>query len=871
MAVFSDPDSAIATLMHQHVAQLLRVLVFFCLLAVLVYTIASPIDLSLLPLWLVVVIPLITAFLGALWLVHRQRIRQASWLIIGSLWIILTMTAALSRGIAAPAFAVLPIVVVMAGVLLGRQWAWVIALLSIGVGGLFVLFADQLQSPLLAHSPLSWLIAYSLYMLLGSYFIDQLMQHFHQSLRETEKELRERQTTEQHLRESEEKLARLFDFAPFAMIIVRLQDAMIINANAACREFFGVSSEQLIKQPISSLHWSQLSSKWPTIATTLHQQGSVYGVEFSFQRSDSTTCFAQLAAEIVEMPEGLCAIVAMQDVTPLQRANERLVELAARQEQLATLAREALANSNLDALFAAAAEQIGSTLLLNGIEIIELDPEGEVRVHTVWGNVPTAPLSIAFLRSLPADHPGWSCLPTELADRVADLGLSGAALPIRGNERLFGLLVAYAKAPLDAEIVFFLRSVANVLAVALERVYAEQERQQLETQMLQAQKLESLGLLAGGIAHDFNNLLTGIMGHTSLALLDLHPNHELQPHLVAIDQAAQRAAELCSQLLAYAGRGQRSLETVNLSTLVREMGGILHLPSHRSGHVTIHYDLVTDLPSVVVEASQIRQVVLNLLTNAIEAIGERGGSVTLRTRVVTLSATDLRRLNLTPTIPPGRYVTLTVSDTGIGMDEVTMRRIFDPFFSTKPKGHGLGLAAVQGIVRRHNGAIKVESVPGLGSSFTIYLPAASKEVAVAPGTVTKPITLQGTAFIVDDDVAVRTTLRRILERAGMVTVEAGDGRSALALLTESTLPITIALVDLAMPGMNGLELLDAIRQHEPQLPVLLMSGNAEQVVTGKLPIDRYTDFLPKPYRSHDLLTKISQLIQNATQRVPDEL
>jgi PAS domain S-box-containing protein len=868
MAVFSDPDSAIAIPMHQHVAQLLRVLIFFCLLAVLVYTLASPIDRSLIPLRLVVVIPLIAAFLVALWLVRRQRLRQASWLLIGSLWVILTITATLSGGITAPAFAALPIVVVMSGVLLGRRWAWIIALLSIGVGSLFVLFAGRVLSPPFVHSPMSWLIAYGLYLLLGSYFIDQLVQHFHQSLRETEKELRERQATEQQLRVSEEKLARLFDFAPFAMIIVRLHDEVIINANAACREFFGVSSEQLIKQPISALHWSQLPSQWPTIAATLHQQGSVYGVEFSFQRRDNTTCFAQLAAEIVEMPEGLCAIVAMQDVTPLRRANERLVELAAHQEQLATLAREALANSNLDALFTVAAEQIGSTLPLSGIEIMELDPEGEVRVHTVWGNVPTAPLSMAFLRSLPADHPGWSCLPKELADRVADLGLSGTALPIRGNERLFGLLIAYAAAPLDTEAVFFLRSVANVLAVALERLYAEQERHQIETQMLQAQKLESLGLLAGGIAHDFNNLLTGIMGHTSLALLDLHPNHELQPHLVAIDQAAQRAAELCSQLLAYAGRGQRSLEAVNLSTLVREMGGILHLPNHRSGNVTIHYDLATDLPSVVVEASQIRQVVLNLLTNAIEAIGDRGGSVTLRTGVVTLSATDLRRLNLTPTIPPGRYVTLTVSDTGIGMDEVTMRRIFDPFFSTKPKGHGLGLAAVQGIVRRHHGAIKVESTPGLGSSFTIYLPAAGKEVAVGPVTVTKPITLQGTALIVDDDVAVRTTLRRILERAGMVTIEAGDGRSALTLLTESTLPITIALVDLAMPGMNGLELLDAIRRHEPQLPVLLMSGNAEQVVTGKLPSDRYTDFLPKPYRSHDLLTKISQLIQNATRSIP---
>ncbi|MDW8405955.1 ATP-binding protein, partial [Chloroflexus sp.] len=344
------------------------------------------------------------------------------------------------------------------------------------------------------------------------------------------------------------------------------------------------------------------------------------------------------------------------------------------------------------------------------------------------------------------------------------------------------------------------------------------------------------------------------------------PNHELQPHLAAIDQASQRAAELCNQLLAYAGRGRRSLEPVDLSTLVREMGTILRLPVSRSGQVMITYDLAPDLPAIVVEASQIRQVVLNLLTNAIEAIGERSGTVTLSTRATTLTPTDLRRLNLTPTIPPGQYVTLTVSDTGIGMDEATQRRIFDPFFTTKPKGHGLGLAAVQGIVRRHNGAIRVESTPGLGSTFTIYLPAVNKPV-LAPATAKlAPIILNGTALIVDDDGAVRATLSRMLERAGMVTIEAADARTALMLLAEAALNIDIVLVDLAMPGMNGLELLTAIRSQFPRVPVLLMSGNAEQVTSEPLPINEYTDFLPKPYRSRELLERISALLERVTIR-----
>ncbi|MBO9316785.1 MAG: response regulator, partial [Chloroflexus sp.] len=179
------------------------------------------------------------------------------------------------------------------------------------------------------------------------------------------------------------------------------------------------------------------------------------------------------------------------------------------------------------------------------------------------------------------------------------------------------------------------------------------------------------------------------------------------------------------------------------------------------------------------------------------------------------------------------------------------------------KGHGLGLAAVQGIVRRHQGAIQVNSAPGLGSTFTVYLPATRKAISPASKPQSMPVILRGIALIVDDEAAIRTTLSRILERAGMVTLEAANGHGALTLLTETALGIDIVLVDLAMPGMNGLELLAAIRQRYPKLPVLLMSGNPGQVTDDSLPLDQYTDFIPKPYRSQDLLEKISHLLQRA--------
>ncbi|WP_298815529.1 hybrid sensor histidine kinase/response regulator [Chloroflexus sp.] len=860
MAASSDPSMIFVGYAQKNLQHLLRFLVTLTILGVIAYTLLSPIDPSLIPQRLLIVVPLLGLLFFDLWLVHQQRLRLASLLLVAAIWLVSIVAATISGGVRAPAFAAMTIVVVLAGILLGHHATWLATALSIGTGALFTLFADHLPPPPLPHSALSWFIAYTIYLSLTAYTITQVMHHFHQSLQATDKELAERRQVEQQLRFSEEKFARVFDSAPFAMLIARLSDDLIVNANAACREFFELSSDQIIKQPVNALIQSQLPARWSVIKEMLQQQGAINGFEFSFQRRDGSLGFGQLAAEVVELTEELCALVALQDVTPLRRANERLAELAARQEQLASLAREALANSHLDTLFATAVEQTAQTLHLSGIELIEMDEEGP-RIRASWGQTPAQPLPAELFRDVPDDHPGWNRLPAALADRIVPPARHGATMLIRGKDRLFGALLAYAPDPLDTEAVFFLSGVANVLAVAIERFYTEQERRQIETQMLQAQKLESLGLLAGGIAHDFNNLLTGIMGHTSLALLDLPPHHELQPHLTAIDQAAQRAAELCSQLLAYAGRGQRSLEPVDLSTLVREMGSILRLPANRNGQVTIAFELAADLPVVVVEATQIRQVVLNLLTNAIEAIGERSGTVTLRTSAVSLSAADMRRLQLVPAIPPGQYVTLTVSDTGVGMDEATLRQIFDPFFSTKPKGHGLGLAAVQGIVRRHHGAIRVDSLPGLGSTFTVYLPAVkSATIAGQPAPAPGLITLSGTALIVDDEDAVRTTVSRIFERAGMVTIEAGDGHTALSLLTESAINVDVALIDLAMPGMNGIELHAAIRRRLPRLPILLMSGNADHVI---LPSDPFTDFLAKPYRSRDLLEKVRSLMQRA--------
>jgi PAS domain S-box-containing protein len=262
-----------------------------------------------------------------------------------------------------------------------------------------------------------------------------------------------------------------------------------------------------------------------------------------------------------------------------------------------------------------------------------------------------------------------------------------------------------------------------------DRKRAEDERRQLEAQMQRAQKLESLGVLAGGIAHDFNNLLTGILGHASLALMDLPPDAPACHSLQQIELAARRAADLTRQLLAYSGKGRFLLAPVDLSMIIEETTALLRTVVSKKA--TLHFDFAPQLPTVIADPAQIRQLVMNLLTNASEALGDGPGAITIRTGREFATRASLAAPHVPADIPEGEYIFLEVTDTGAGMDAPTLERIFDPFFTTKFTGRGLGLAAVLGIVRGHRGAIKVASEAGRGTTFKVLLPPA--DVQVVPG------------------------------------------------------------------------------------------------------------------------------------------
>ena len=393
-----------------------------------------------------------------------------------------------------------------------------------------------------------------------------------------------------------------------------------------------------------------------------------------------------------------------------------------------------------------------------------------------------------------------------------------------------------------------------------DRVAAVESRIELERRMLESQRLESLGLMAGGVAHDFNNLLTIILGNASLALDEAEPGSALHTALGAIASTAHRAADLTRQMLAYSGRGKFHREPTDLNATLRALTALVESSVPR--HIRLQYDLGADLPAVEADPTQLQQVALNLLTNAVEALGDRPGEITVRTSLQSLAFTDLAASFPDQAVAPGPHLVLEVSDTGPGMDEETRRRIFDPFFTTKPSGRGLGLAALQGIVRAHHGGVMVDSVPGGGTTFRVVLPAlgAPAHPAAEPSPTGPGWTSAGRILVVDDEAPIREMAAWVLHRAGFEVLEAAHGQEALEVLGRGPQEVRAVLLDLSMPVMGGGETLPALRALRPGIPVLLSSGYEGEERVQQLLRQPATGFLQKPYASAGLLAALRDLL-----------
>ena len=385
------------------------------------------------------------------------------------------------------------------------------------------------------------------------------------------------------------------------------------------------------------------------------------------------------------------------------------------------------------------------------------------------------------------------------------------------------------------------------------------EKKRLEAQFFRAQKLEGLGVLAGGIAHDFNNLLTAILGHANLALMDLAPDAPARDSLREIEKASIRAAELCRQMLAYAGKGQFVVEPINLSRLIEELARLLNISISKK--VLLRCQLAAELPAIEADPVQMRQVAMNLVINAAEAIGDTAGVIAISTGVMECDEEYLRGGLVIEPPAPGRYVYLEVTDTGCGMDAKTRAKIFEPFFTTKFAGRGLGLAAVLGIVRGHRGMLKVESEPGRGSTFRVLFPASAKTATSAASSGSPwPWRGVGTVLLVDDEEAVRNVAGQMLERCGFTVLCARDGREAVGLFATRASEIVCVLLDLAMPGMDGEETFRELRRIQPSVRVILASGYGNQEIANRFRGAGLAGMIDKPYEVKALSTKLREAL-----------
>ncbi len=432
-------------------------------------------------------------------------------------------------------------------------------------------------------------------------------------------------------------------------------------------------------------------------------------------------------------------------------------------------------------------------------------------------------------------------------------------LPFKSGDRLVGMISlanrpgGYDQALVDHldPLLMTCAGMFDAIRTERERGASEAERVRLEAQVQYAQKLESLGVLAGGIAHDFNNLLMVILGNLDLALFELPAGTRAHDRLADAKDAGRRASELTRQMLAYSGRGTFVVQRIDLGHLVDEMTPMLRLSV--SKRADLRFRLAPDLPAIEADATQMRQVVLNLVVNASEAIGDRDGVIEVSTGTIECDDAVLAEAAVNDAARPGPHVCLEVTDSGAGMDGETQARIFDPFFTTKLSGRGLGLAAVMGIVRNHKGAIAVRSQPESGTTFRVLFPQAA-QAAASPVERPSAASVRGTGTIllVDDEVGVRTTAKAMLERLGYRVILAEDGRQAVDVFQAHQAEIAGVLLDLTMPSMDGEETFRALRGIDARTRVILSSGYGEHDVEQRFAGLGLAGFIQKPYELQSL-------------------
>jgi two-component system cell cycle sensor histidine kinase/response regulator CckA len=607
------------------------------------------------------------------------------------------------------------------------------------------------------------------------------------------------------------ELCRLFDRSPVGMY--RCDEAGRLHyANATLVRMLGYDSvDELLAQNLGRDIYVDAEDRVRLIER-YRPQGGLDGAQVRWRTRSGRELTVQLYGHVIEGPDGPTFDGAALDVTELEAAN---AELRRQREALST------ASATLD-------------LVIRQMPAMYWIVDRNLRIVTTGGAIqellgyPPDRFIGATLDEVQRHDPGTTD-PVVMHRRA----LAGETVTYTTEYRSKLLATTLCPQRRGDEIIGAIGTCIDMTSHYL-----------LERRMVDAQRAESLGVLAGGLAHDFNNLLVAILGNADLALRELAPRAPGRAPLENIRQASLRAAELTDQLLAYAGHGGVASTRVAVSPLVDELLRI-SAPT-MPDNVGVRIDIARDL-ALRGDASQVRQVLLNLLNNARDALGARGGTISVTARHLRHNGSH-HPDDVMPTAA-GNYVELEVADDGPGVTGETRRRIFDPFFTTKPTGHGLGLAAVVGIVRAHGGGLRLTTAPGAGARFGVLWPS-----SFTPGEVAAvPAPAGGhTILVIDDEDLVRDVVARMIEDLGYAAVTATDGPSGLALL--ESVPVDAVLVDLTMPRMGGAEVVTALRERRPGLPIIVCSGVDRD---GKTGADAY---LPKPFRIDALDDTLAKLL-----------
>ena len=609
-----------------------------------------------------------------------------------------------------------------------------------------------------------------------------------------------------------------------------------VHWNRSFRNISGYSDEEIASMPAPDTYYSPEDLKRAGTFTQRILEEGAGTIELELVCKNGCKVPTEYRVSVItgEQGEPKYIISVGRDITKRKQAEEALRESEHNLSEAQALAHVGHWRMNVETQ-----EVVGSAELFRIFGVSEEDATLETFAGVVHPDDRERDLSL-IRRGMEHGEP-W-----KLEHRVISGDGIEKTVYARGEARLDG----------SGKVVELIGTVQDIT----ERKRVEQERLDFAAQLQHAQKLESLGVLAGGIAHDFNNLLMGVLGNADLALANLSPVSPATVSIEKVQQAATRAAELANQMLAYSGKGQFVVKVVSLSEVVQEMGHLLSASVSKATNLKYHLD--EKILPIEADVTQIRQVVMNLITNASESLHDESGIVRLSTGVMVCKEADQSEGFVIGECAEGTYVFLDVSDTGVGMDEETVSKIFDPFFTTKFAGRGLGLAAVFGIVRGHNGATKIESELGKGTTIRVLFPVTEKpaESIGDSGEAGAIPTDGGTILLVDDEPIVLDVGARMLGKAGYEVKTARDGVEAVEVFKEYSHNIDCVILDLTLPRMNGEQTFVELQTINNDVRVLLSSGYSAGEVEARISAKGFAGFIQKPYRLNELKKSLREVL-----------